>query len=360
LTACETLPESYYGQTLAVSPDTLVTAARFASVDVYRRDLDAWSLSQQIPLEGNAEVSSVTTDADRLAFFVKHTPSSGVPYGTVEVYRRGVDGSWSLEQQLVPDLVSATQQEESSNSGVVVLKGSRLVVGARRFNGGDGRVFVYTLSGSIWTQAQLIESVLIATNFDMNFGHSLALDGDTLVVSENPSSGNRSNLENGQVHVYTWNGTEFTLTQTITAPSPADLDHFGSGVALAGDYLAIVDADSGDDRTLRIYRRSGGLFSAIWTLAGADATGERGLAFDGERLAIGAPSFSVDGATNVGAVRVFQRQPDDTFIESTTWIPFDYAAGRQFGTQLAFAGGHLVATNSADASAPRDVYAVDP
>jgi hypothetical protein len=355
LTASESLPLDVYGTAIAVSSDTLV-AAGDSAVDVYRRDPDGWSLTQKLPAGGR--VFSVATEADRLAIFVRHGGTA--PLGTVPVYVRGADGSWSLEQELVPDLVSTSLPDESANSGVVVLSGNRLVVGARRFNGGDGRVFVFARSGATWTPVQLLESSLRTTNFDMNFGNSVALDGDTLVVSEPPSSGNLSNVRVGQVHVFTWDGAAFTLAQTITAPGPADLDQFGRGLALTGDYLAIVGEPAGGGRAVRVYRRSGGVFSPIWTLSGSDVPWDRGLAFDGDRLAIGSPTLTVEGAANAGAVRLYHRLPDDTFVPSALWVPFDFAAGRRFGSAVGFAGGHLVAANALDASVPGDVYGTDP
>jgi len=372
LAAAESLPQDLYGGAVAVSSDTLVAAAR-GSVDVYRRDLDGWSLTQTIPAAAGARVTSVSTDAGRLAFFSRHNPLSTDPLGTVDVYLRGVDGSWALEQELVPDLVSTAEPQESADASVVVLSGDRLAIGSRRFNGGDGRVFVYTRSGSTWTQVQLLESAIAATNFDMNFGNSVALDGDTLVVSEPPSSGfpNPASPRIGQVHVYGWNGSAFAAAQTITAPSPADLDQFGRGVALSGDYLAIRGEISGSGRTVRVYRRNAGVFSATWTLSGSDVPLDTGLAFDQEgpslghpfvtlRLAVGSPTFAVGSAASAGAVLVYQRQPNDTFVQSTIWIPFDFASGKQFGSVVGFSGGHLVATNALSASTPGDVYGTDP
>jgi hypothetical protein len=366
LTASESLPQDLYGTAVAVSPDTLVAAA-LGSVDVFRRDPDGWSFTQKIPAAFHATVTSVATDGDRLALFSRHDPMTTDPLATIDVYLRGIDGSWSPEQEIVPDLISTVL------AGVVVLSGDRLAIGEPRFNGGDGRVFVYARSGSTWTQVQLLESAIAATQFDMNFGRSLALDGDTLVVSERPSSGfpNPMNPRIGQVHVYTWNGSAFAPAQTITAPSPADLDGFGGGVALAGDSLAIVGEASGSGRTVRVYQRSGGVFSPTWTLAGADVPLNNGLALNSDgpalgsptvrlRLAIGAPSFTVGSATNAGAVLIYERQPNSTFVQSSIWIPFDLAAGSQFGSAVGFAGGHLVATNALTPSAPGDVYGTDP
>jgi hypothetical protein len=350
-----------YGAAVAVSSDTLV-AATPGSVDVYRRDLDGWSLAQTIPTASGWTVTSVTTDAGRLAFFVKHPPSATDPIGTVEVYLRGTDGSWALEQELVPDLVATVGQNESADAAVVVLSGDRLAVGARRFNDGDGRAFVFVRApGSSWTPLQLLESAAAATNFDSNFGNSVALDGDTLVVSEAPSSGlpDPSLPRFGQVHVYAWDGSAFTAAQTITAPSPTNFDDFGRGVALTGDYLAIRGESSGGT-PVRVYKRSAGVFSATWTLPGSGVNLDTGLAFDGDRLAIGSPTLSVGTAAQAGEVGIYQRQPNDTFALATTWVPFDFAAGKQFGATVAFRAGHLVATDASSNSTVGDVYGIDP
>lgn len=375
LTAAEGLPFDRYGGALAVSTDTMAVAAA-KSVDVFRRDPDGWSLTQQISATSDAVVvSSVATDSGRLAFFTQHSPDPNMvnPIGTVDLYVRGPDGSWSLEQELVPDLVSTAEPNESADEGVVALSGDRLAVGARRYNGGDGRVFVYTRSGSTWTQIQLLESAVAATNFDMNFGNCVALDGDTLAIAEAPSSGvpDPTHPRIGQVHIYTWNGSAFAAAQTITAPAPADLDEFGRGLALAGDDLAIRGESSSGGRTVRVYHRSGGVFSATWTLAGSDCPQDTGLAFDAEgpsmglpsgmlRLAVGSPTFAVGSAAGAGAVPIYLRQTNNTFAQSTIWIPFDYAAGNQFGSAIAFAGGHLVARNAISATTAGLVYSTEP
>ena len=67
------------------------------------------------------------------------------------------------------------------------------------WNGGDGRVFIYERSGSVWTQAQLFMSPQQTTNFDMNFGNQVRLDGNTLAIAEVPSSGTPGSPRNGTV-----------------------------------------------------------------------------------------------------------------------------------------------------------------
>src|SRR5205807_742917 len=115
------------------------------------------------------------------------------------------------------------------------------------------------------------------TTIERDFGVALALYGDTMVISEPTSNGFVA--PEGKVHVYGWNGSSFSFGYTIEAPSPTFHDRFGEAVALAGDYLAI----SGESPAggVRVYRRSAGVFSPIWSLAGAAAS-KHELAFDFE------------------------------------------------------------------------------
>jgi hypothetical protein len=375
LAASEGTPGDNYGVAVAVSSDTLV-AATYSSVDVYRRDPDGWSLTQQIPIASAASVVSVSTDAGRLAIFSSHNRNSMGPVGTVDVYLRGDDGTWRPEQELTPiaDLGSpGVLPTEAAESGVVILSGDKLAVGASRYDDGEGAVLVYTRSdtgsGSTWTSPQSPQVLWSATagivgrESDLNFGSSLALDSDTLIVAEpfGTSLGGAPNQRSGQVHIYSLNGSMFTPSQpSITAPSPGGNDGFGQGVAVSGDYLAVRGEAPGNP--VRVYWRSNGVFSSVptWTSQPGVAV-DKGLAFDGDRLAIGFPAAAVGTVTNGGQVRIYQvDQSDHTLMASATWTPFDFAAGNGFGTAVAFNAGHAVASNAPSQSAPGDVYGTDP
>ena len=336
-----------YGLRVSLGGDTMAVVGG-SHVDVYRRDAYGWSEEQHLPAPSPGMLTGVAIDGATVAIAGRRTgPMFPNPQGFIQVYVRTGD-TWTLQQELLPDLVSVSFPQESANSLVLALQGDTLVLGARRWNLGDGRVFVYERSGTVWTQSQMFMSPQQATNFDMNFGNQVRLDGNTLAIAEVPSSGQPGTLQNGNVFVYTRpNATgDFTQQQVLTAPVPALLDYYGRGIALDGDLLATL---SGAGSMLRVYRRTGGTFNEIWNTPSPDVGGvapsEAGLALHGDRLAVGASSATVDSAAGAGEVRVLLRQPDDTFAPDTA-LRTVIAASTNLGRAVAMDGDRIIASGS--------------
>lgn len=300
---------------LALAGTTLVQSS-ISHADVFHRDAAGWSEEQHLPGLPSTWLQGAATDGDSVVISGRRgAPDPSVPLGYAQVYTR-VDGNWVLQQQLLPDLVSVVFPDESPNNLIPAIDGDTLAIGARRWNGGDGRVFVYERSGGVWTQSQMFTSPLAAVNFDMNFGQLVRLDGDTLVIAEVPSSGNPMYPTNGKVYIYTRPaaGADFVQQQVITAPVPSNGDYFGAGIAIDGDLLAIA---GGAGNMLRVYRRAGGVFSEIYSEAAAGA-GEA-LALHGDAIAVGRPLATVGGVTNAGNVEIRIRQPDDSYSLTATY-----------------------------------------
>lgn len=345
LTAQGSVAAQSYGQRLSLGGDRLA-AVGLSRADVYRRDAYGWSLEQHFPAATGAFISGVAVESTTLAIVGKRLPPMAtVPEGFVQVYTRSGD-TWTLQQEMIPDLTATAGPNEAANSLVVALQGDTLVVGARRWNGGDGRVFVYERSGSVWTQSQLFMSPQQATNFDMNFGNQVRINGNTLVVCEVPSSGIPMSPQNGNVFIYTRpNATaDFVQQQILTAPVPAAGDSFGAGIAIDGDLLATY---AGSGTMLRVYRRTGGTFSEIWSTVSPDVGGsfEVGLALKGDRLAVGASNATIDSSAGAGEVRVLLRQPDDTYAPDTA-LRTVIAANTNLGRVVEMDADRIVASGS--------------
>ena len=146
----------------------------------------------------------------------------------------------------------------------VAIDGDTLVVGARYDddNGSaSGSVYVFIHSGIIWTQqAKLTASDGAA---DDRFGSSVAIDGDTIVVGALLNDDNGT--DSGTAYVFTRSGTTWTQQAKLTASDGALDDEFGQSVAIAGDTI-VVGADRDDDNGNRqwiayVFTRSG----TAWT-----------------------------------------------------------------------------------------------
>jgi hypothetical protein len=103
---------------------------------------------------------------------------------------------------------------------------------------------------------------------------------------------------------------------------------------------------------LRVYRRTGGTFSEIWSTVSPDVGGigsaDKGLALHGDRLAVGASSATVESEAGAGEVRVLLRQPDDTYAPDTALrtVP---TAGLNLGRGVVMDGDRIIANSSSAA-----------
>jgi hypothetical protein len=182
--------------------------------------------------------------------------------------------------------------------------------------GGAGAAWVFTRSGSTWTQQG---NKLTATG-SSGFGESVALssDGNTALIG-----GHGDNGDVGAAWVFTRSGSTWTQQgNKLTASDETGLGGFGGSVALSADgNTALIGGpnNGGDGSTLSavgavwVFVRSG----STWTQQGNKLTGsgETGnvffglsvaLASDGNTALIGGPYDNPDNSA-VGAAWVFTR-----------------------------------------------------
>ncbi|RMF71553.1 MAG: hypothetical protein D6744_17805, partial [Planctomycetota bacterium] len=98
--------------------------------------------------------------------------------------------------------------------GSVSISGDTAVIGAYLDddNGVDsGSAYVFTRSGSVWTQqAKLLPADGAASD---QFGLSVSIDGDTAVIGAYADDDNGS--ASGSVYVFRWNGSSWVQEQKL-------------------------------------------------------------------------------------------------------------------------------------------------
>ncbi|MDH3451696.1 MAG: cadherin-like beta sandwich domain-containing protein, partial [Gammaproteobacteria bacterium] len=112
---------------------------------------------------------------------------------------------------------------------------------------GAGAVYVFVRSGDTWSQQAYIKASNAGASDE--FGHSVALSGDTLAVgARNEASAvtgsNGNQLNNsaagaGAVYVFVRSNDAWIQQAYIKASNTGAADQFGTSVALAGDTLAV-------------------------------------------------------------------------------------------------------------------------
>lgn len=240
----------------------------------------------------------------------------------------------------------------------------------------SGAAYVYTRSGGTWTQQAFIKASNAGT-FDL-FGFSVALSGDgsTLAVGAYLEGSSDS----GAAYVFTRSGSTWTQQAVIRASNADANDWFGFKVALSfnGDTLAVTgyaeasatQADPADNSVtgagaVYVFARSGATWSQQAYLKSTFPEAEDrfgnaiAISSDGNTLAIAAQgddsnhtgTFAVTPAdnnlaTNSGAVYVFTRSgaawSQQAFIKSS-----NARTPHRFGHQLSLSGdGSLLAVGA--------------
>jgi len=220
----------------------------------------------------------------------------------------------------------------------------------------SGAVYVFVRSGGIWSKQAYIK----ASNTDANdqFGTSVALNGDTLVVGAPFESSNSTVINFGQsddsasyagaVYVFVRSGGTWTQQAYVKGSNTAPSDQFGSSVALDGDTLVAGAPSSGK---VYMFIRS----NTTWTQQGyMNAVGIGfgwSVAVSGDTLAVGAPFESsnatvINGdqndtsAPDAGAAYVFVRS-GGTWSQEAYVKAFNTDIGDNFGWSVALSGDTL-------------------
>jgi hypothetical protein len=383
-----------FGSAVAMSGDTLVVAAAgedssatgvdgnqssnsagsSGAVYVFTRSNDIWTQQAYIKAS-NTEAndgfgSSLALEGDTLVVGAagEDSSASGVDgnqaddsasaAGAVYVFTRS-GGIWSQQAY-----IKASNPEEDDLFGsAVALHGNTLAVGAHYessdatgVNGDQGNnsairsgaAYIFTRSGTTWSQQAYIKAS--NTGEDDNFGHSLALSQDILVVGATGESSNATGVNgsqtndlasnSGAAYVFTRNGTTWSQQAYLKASNAQGGDQFGWAVALDGDSLAVssygeasnasgANGDQTNDLTpysgaVYLFLRSGVEWSQHVYLKASnrDILDRFGgsLAIWGDALIVGASdedgnATSVNGndsdnsASNAGAAYVFVAAP---------------------------------------------------
>ncbi|CAN5240694.1 hypothetical protein BH09MYX1_BH09MYX1_31050 [soil metagenome] len=176
------------------------------------------------------------------------------------------------------------------------------------------------------------------------FGHAVAVSGDTIAVGARFGAGNV-----GSVDIYDKSSGKPVFV-THLAPTDPSVDlHFGSSVALEGDRLVVGAASLNIAQAVYVFERKNGVWAQsaklVATLPDVDRQFGYRVALSGDTIAVGDPwddspsnvsntGESSKGASNAGSVHVFH-------YDGASWTREAYLKGshvlgnHQFGWAIA-------------------------
>jgi uncharacterized Zn-binding protein involved in type VI secretion len=241
---------------------------------------------------------------------------AGQSTGAVFVFER--DGtSWIETQKLFP-----ADGAQIAFGGSLAVSGTTLVVGAGGFPSGSpntGAAYVFERVGSAWVERQKLLPGAATFPVVANFGASIDVDGDTIVVGSplsdhsNPSS---SQCNSGAAYVFRKRANSWVKERRLLASDLWCRAKFGTAVALQGDSL-LVTADEGDPQgvlaggSVYEFQRSGSTWAEIQEFGRIQTTpwGLLGTSVDleGDRAIVGFRKLGASSFPGVGRAYTFLR-----------------------------------------------------
>ncbi|MPZ17680.1 MAG: hypothetical protein GEV06_07200 [Luteitalea sp.] len=238
---------------------------------------------------------------------------------------------WAEQAQLTAS--NGTPSDEFGRS--VALDGDTLVVGAPRAQA----AYILRRVGDTWTEtAQLTTSDASIERF----GISVAIDGDTVVVGALAEDDVAGESERGAAYVFTEAGGVWTETAKLTASNGTEDDFFGGSVAIAGNTV-VVSAIGADDTkgAAYVFTEVGGVWTETATL-----TASNGAAYDWFGISVAIARNTIPSTVVVGAIGkaayVFRRSWwSGTWTETAQLLP-PQVSGGAFGWSVAIDGDRVV------------------
>jgi Zn-dependent metalloprotease len=256
---------------------------------------------------------------------------------TLTIQQAGFSGTPELTQ------LEAIDGEVNDGFGTsVAISGDTAIIGSIKYCGIcslPGSVYVYIRnSNGSWVQ----QAKLFPSDTDVNFGQSVAIDGNTIVV------GATTLASTGVVYVFVRNGTTWTQQQKLTATDGAANDGFGrtaikNDVIFIGSQFDDIGANI-DQGSVYVFTRSGTTWTQHQKLTANDGGANHrfgSVSFDGNTAFIGAPRATINSNPVQGAVYIFTKVGVN-WLQQQKLVASDGATNVAFGTSVAVEGNTAI------------------
>lgn len=387
--------------TSGVNPGTDEGAVTSGAAYVYERIAGVWTFHTFLKASNTGVDdgfgNSVAIDGDLIAIGAAGEDSNATTINGDESNNDAGNSGAVYLFRLVGDTWVQEAYLKSSNSDAgdlfgapLAIDGDTLVVGAMSDEVSSteaGSAYVFVHSGGVWTEQARLNATEYGTRD--NFGSSVAISGDTIVVGASSEDGSATGVNgvvdndgnnSGAAYVFSRSGTSWTQVAYLKASNTDPEDRFGNTVAISGNTIVVgsvnergsvggINPVSNNDilRTGAVYVfvDNGAGWEPQATIKAAaptfnDEFGHR-VALRGDLLAVAAwkesgsstgldGDESADGAASSGAVYLFTRE-GSIWTQARYFKASNAGSGDQFGTSLALSSedaGDLIVVGAGD------------
>jgi hypothetical protein len=295
------------------------------------------SLGISAPVVGAELGYSVAVSGD---FTIAGKPFDGGGSGSATTFF--YNGAWSEQALTLPTLGASDRFGES-----VAISGQIAVVGAPGDANNTGAIYIYRYLGVWGTPIKLTPGDGLSSD---NFGHSVSISGETIVV------GSYGNLGKGAAYVYRYMNGVWEQDQKLISSDGAALDSFGYSVAIFENTIAVgapYDSNLGlnsNTGSVYIYRYNK-ITVPVWVqeaqlFSASPAIGDNfgySVAISDCRALIGVLNKSTVQGANSGAAVVYHYDTSTmAWIEKAVLVSSSSVANDQFGVSVAISNDTLV------------------
>ena len=320
------LPTAKFGSSVAIEGNVAVVGAKDydgrGAVFIFRRagpNSDVWTQEakiQSLDLQKLDDFgAAVAINLNTIVVGAPNNQSKGAVY----IFTHS-GSTWTQSLRL------ADGSNNSQFGAAVDINAGTLVVGAPVSN----RTFVYHQNGNAWSLGQVFSG-------SGNFGTAVSVNGDTLLVGAPGIN---------EVLVYHLLGSSWSQLTTWSGTGGSG---FGTAVDVSGDW-AVVGAPNVASNTGKayVYGRTGSVWSGTELVFALGAQGDyygQSVSIDGRRIVVGAYKRAINigtnNYTNEGAALAFSLKTDGSWKMDTQITPLyasDGASGDYLGYAVAISG----------------------
>ena len=286
--------------------------SRAGAAYIYEKSGNTWPQQAKI-FASDAQLESwfgesvaINSDGTYAVVGASQEDTNGVQAGAAYIYTRS-GSTWTQQQKIVG---TDTGQYDYFGGQVAINDDATYIAVAAPY---EMAVYIFTRSGSTWTQQAKCQP--LDGPFNTQFGTSLEInsDGTYFIAGDTQKAGG------GAAYVFTRSGSTWTQQAKIVSSDLQASDYFGYDVALNSDATyAIVgagfeDGGAGDPTSnagaAYIYTRSGSTWTEQAKIQANDVTANAyfgvgtSMNSSGDRVIIGAYGLN----NNIGSVYIFQR-----------------------------------------------------
>ena len=315
-----------FGAAVSISGTRALVGAKYGndndgysgSVYMYEFDGNDWIETRISPSDGamfDLFGASVSIDNNRILIGASQDEHEGTLSGSAYIY------DWDGLDWIETKIIASDAADFANFGSSVSVDGNTVVIGA---NGDDvngensGSAYVYQWNGNDWQEQKLVPSDGAANDF---FGQ-VDVNNNRIVIGSISDDDNGNN--SGSSYVYDWNGSNWIESKLLASDGSAN-DSFGSAVALFGDFIFVgaPNDDEGLDNagSAYIYQWNSTNWDESKQFLSPGSAGDQfgfSVSYSNNRVLIGAPNDVENGITS-GSAYIFSW--DGQSWNSTKIIP---------------------------------------